>query len=141
MVGMAERAAWRDAIADELLEFLHLGKSSFTGAGPHDHAADAHFENSACAGLQSDFADFRGERCEQFLRHPRGAQQPAALRAVFNLDSGGFHEASLPFVVRHQRDADESSAFGHVDDGCDIFEREILAGADENDRAVLATAE
>lgn len=141
VIGMAEAAVRRNAVANELLQFLHLRKSAFAGARPDRRAVDADFEYAAGAGLQRDFADFRLERREQFLRHPRRAQQPAALRAVFDLDARRFHEVSLPFMVGHERNTDESGAFGDIDHRRDIFEGEILFCTDENDRTILASAE
>ena len=50
-------------------------------------AVDADFENAAGAWLQGEFADFLLEGCEEFLRHPGGAEEPAALSAVLDFYS------------------------------------------------------
>ncbi len=44
-------------------------------------------EYSARCGHERNFADLILKRSQQFLRHPRGPQHPAALGAVANLDA------------------------------------------------------
>ena len=51
-------------------------------------AGQPHLEDAADAGDQRHLAEVAGERGEQLLRGPRGAQQPAALGAVFDLQPG-----------------------------------------------------
>ena len=76
-----------DDVADQLLEFLEVRETPLFLAGPKGFAVDPHLEHSAGAGLQGDLAEFGFEGCQEFLRHPRGAQQPTAARAVFDSHS------------------------------------------------------
>lgn len=84
---MAEVPAGGDAVADALLELLELGKAAFRLPRPDRLAAEAHFEDPAGSGNQGDAGEFLIESGQQFLRHPAGAQKPAALRAILDLDS------------------------------------------------------
>ena len=84
---MAEVPVGSDAVADALLEFLELGKAAFRLPRPDRLAVDAHLEDAAGSGNQRDAGEFLFESGQQFLRHPTGAQQPATLGAVLNLDT------------------------------------------------------
>src|SRR3569623_1011219 len=88
VIGMAEGFVGRDTIADALLQFFEFWKSSFGAARPYMSAVHPHFEHAATARHQGHLAAFIGEREQQFLRQPRCPQQPAALRAKFDLDPG-----------------------------------------------------
>jgi hypothetical protein len=86
-IGMAQVLAWGDPIPDDLLKLLDLRKPSFLGSRPDRVFADTNLENTSSAGHQHKLADFCRERRQEFLSHPRGAQQPAALRAVLDFNS------------------------------------------------------
>src|SRR3569623_1630171 len=95
VIGVAEVFVGRDTIADARLQFFEFRKTSFGAARPHLSAVHPHFEHAATARHQCDLAEFIGEREQQFLRQPRSPQQPAALRAEFDLDSGLVHMVFL----------------------------------------------
>ena len=86
-LGMAEQFCWRNAVADKLLEHLDFRKTALLFTRPEELPTNTYFENAAGSGDQGDFADFIGECGEKFLDHPGRAQQPAALGAIFNLDT------------------------------------------------------
>src|SRR5262249_20589165 len=86
-LGMAQISAGSDAVADELFQLLHVGKAPGGGAGPDFEAIDTGGEDAARAWDQRHFTQFVGEGGEEFLRHPCGAQQPAALGAVLDLEA------------------------------------------------------
>ena len=85
---MAERLVGRDDVADALLQFGDLGKAAFVLARPDYAIAAPDDEHAAGAGYQGDAAEFILEGGEQLLRHPGGAQKPAALPAVFDFETG-----------------------------------------------------
>src|SRR3989442_8985018 len=86
-VGVTEALAGGDGIADQLLELLDVGEAATIVAGPEHGGADAHLEDAAGAGHERDLGDLRLERRQQLLGHPGRPQQPAALRAVLDLDA------------------------------------------------------
>lgn len=73
------------------LSSLDSGKAAFDGALEHGFAVDADDEHAAAAGFEGDFADFLLEGEQQFLGEPAGAQDEAALGAVFDFDAGFGH--------------------------------------------------
>ena len=75
-----------DSVADDLLEFGDFGEASGDLARPNPFAVGVNLEDSARSRLQGEFGDFAVEGGQQLLRHPGGAQQPAALRAVNDSD-------------------------------------------------------
>src|ERR1700682_2475455 len=85
-IGVAEAFAGGDGVANELLEFFHVGKSAAVVTRPEHRRANAHLEDAAGAGHERDLADLRLERRQQLLRRPRRAQEPPALGAVLDLD-------------------------------------------------------
>ena len=78
-----------DQIADALLENLGLGESAIDRPVPDGLAVAGDDEGSACSRDQGQGADFFGKRRQDFLCHPGGAEQPAALAAVGNGDMRG----------------------------------------------------
>src|SRR3569832_1960512 len=94
-IGMAEVFVGRDTIADALLQFFEFGKTSFGAARPYMSAVHPHFEHAATARHQGHLAEFIAEREQQYLRQPRCPQQPAALRAKFDLDPCRVHTVFL----------------------------------------------
>src|SRR2546425_8436345 len=86
-VGVTKALAGGEGVADQLLELLDVGEAPAVVAGPEHGGADAHLEDAADAGHERDLADLRLERRQQLLRPPRRPQQPAALRAVLDLDT------------------------------------------------------
>ncbi len=92
---MAEVALRVDLIADSLLEHLGLGKAAIGLALPDLHIVAADVKYPAGAGHQRHLAEVVAESAEQFLRQPRGAQQPLALGAIRDDD--------FRFCSRHVR--------------------------------------
>src|SRR5574339_819836 len=86
-VTMSQRPLRRDAIAHGLLELLRLGEAPRARAREDQLAVEAHVEHAAAAGHERHLAELRLERRQQLLREPGRAQQPAALRAVLDLDA------------------------------------------------------
>src|SRR5262249_52176967 len=84
---MPERLVGRDGAAPPLLQLLDVGEPPLRLARPHRIAVDAYLEHAALARPQRHLADLLFEGGQQLLRHPGGAQQPAALRAVLDLDA------------------------------------------------------
>ena len=86
---MSERAVGCNAIADKLLDLFDLGKAPVLLARPDDVAVEPHLEDaSCCVGREDDRPELLRERRQQLLRHPAGAQAPAAQAAVCDLDRG-----------------------------------------------------
>ena len=73
-----------DAVSDELLEFLDVGKAPRSFARPDELALRANVEDASRPRDEREFANVVLERGEQLLRHPGGAEKPAALRTVFD---------------------------------------------------------
>ena len=71
---MAQVLVWGNAISDDLLQLLDLGKPSFLGSGPDSVIADTNLENTSSTGYQRKLANIGREGREKFLSHPRGAQ-------------------------------------------------------------------
>src|SRR6266851_5370709 len=80
VVGVAELLAGGDAVSDELLEFLDVGEAPRSFARPDELALRANVEDASRPRDEREFANVVLERCEQLLRHPGGAEKPAALR-------------------------------------------------------------
>src|ERR1051325_2583098 len=83
---MTEVALGGDAIAHALFQLGDVGEAAFVLARPHRLAADANDEHAAGAGNERDAAHLLLEGRKNLLGHPGGAQQPAALPAVFDGD-------------------------------------------------------
>jgi len=71
-------------VADTLLEFLDVRKAAHLSAGPHSLITEPDFENTAGAWSECYGFQFAFEGDEQFLRHPRSAQQPPTLGAILD---------------------------------------------------------
>src|SRR5215467_504594 len=84
---MSEALAGRDDVTHELLELLDVRETASLVARPEPRSADADLEHAARSRHQRDFTDIGLERREQLLRHPRRAQKPTTLRAIFDLDA------------------------------------------------------
>ncbi|KAG1249197.1 hypothetical protein G6F65_019218 [Rhizopus arrhizus] len=67
---------------------LGFGESAIALAVPDQIAVVGDLEDAAGAGLQDHFTQVGRKRGQEFLRHPTGAQQPLALRAVQDDDTG-----------------------------------------------------
>src|SRR5690606_36076004 len=85
-VDMAEVPPRRNAIAHDLLQLRDLGEAAVLAARPDAFAVHVDLEHARAGRAQLQSADFRLERREQLLRHPCRPQEPAALRAVADLD-------------------------------------------------------
>ena len=59
---MAQVLARRDAISDDLLKLLDLGKPSLIGSGPDRVIVDTNLENTSSAGHERKLADIGRER-------------------------------------------------------------------------------
>src|SRR5690606_8156776 len=86
-VRVAEVLVGGDAVADTLLQFLDVGESTLGLPRPEGFAAGAHFEDAAGAGLEGDLAQLLLKGGQELLSHPGGAQEPAALGAIFNFNA------------------------------------------------------
>ena len=73
-------------VPQPLFEDFRLRKTAVGPAVPDGVAVALHHKDAASAGNKSHFADFLTEGLQELLRHPGGAQHPAALRAVFDGD-------------------------------------------------------
>src|SRR4051794_12939573 len=86
-IGMAKAAPRGNLIAHQLLQLLDIWKAALIGARPDLDFIDIHRKNAASSWHQRQLAKL-GLKCrQQLLRIPGGAQQPAALRAIVNLNS------------------------------------------------------
>ena len=110
-VRVPERLLRRDAIAYELLQLFDLGKSAPLTSAPDDRVVHSHIEDASSSRLERGAGDLALERGEQLLSHPGGAQQPAALAAVFDFHprkrahSWIVHlEGSEPFKANRSQD-------------------------------------
>src|SRR5262249_48302039 len=81
-----------DRVAHELLQLLDVGEPSALTSRPQHLIAGANLEDAALAGDQGDLADLGLEGGEELLGHPGRPEQPAALRAVLDLDSRAAHQ-------------------------------------------------
>ena len=79
---MTQGALGRHDIADALLELLDFREAPFALSRPDQPVVEANVEDATGSRNQRHFAELGLECREQLLRDPRGAQQPAALRAV-----------------------------------------------------------
>src|SRR5207245_3201862 len=86
-VAVPEALARSHRVADELLELLDVRKASALPARPERLVIDAHLEDATRARDERHLSELRLERRQQLLRHPGRPQQPAALRAVLDLDA------------------------------------------------------
>src|SRR6476661_1028993 len=86
-VRVSQGAIGGDPVAHALLELLQLRESAFGGAGPDGLAVEGDLEDAFVAGPERDFRELALERREELLRHPRRAEEPAAARAVCDLDA------------------------------------------------------
>src|SRR4029079_15270933 len=98
---MTEIAAGVYHVAHQLLEFCGVGKAAVALAVPDRLIVARDGEDAAGAGHQRDLAQISAEGRQQLLRHPAGAQQPVALRAVGDGDarSGLQHQAALSLAM------------------------------------------
>lgn len=96
-VGMPQVPFRSDPIANSLLNLFHFRKTALAGPRPDDRLIHANLEHAAGPRNQSNFSNFGLKRRQQFLRHPGGAQQPPALRAVFYFHARMFRRHALQF--------------------------------------------
>src|SRR3990172_3418550 len=85
---MPEVTAGGDAVTQALLDLLRLREAALRLARPQRLAVQPHLEDAALAGDERDLAQLLDEGRQQLLRQPGGAQQPAALGAVLDLEPG-----------------------------------------------------
>jgi hypothetical protein len=104
---MPQVPLWRDPIADSLFNLLHFGETALAGPRPDDRFVHANLKHPARPRNESDFSEFALKRGQELLRHPRSAQQPPALRAVFYFHARMFRRHALQFsagpAVRENR--------------------------------------
>lgn len=82
-VDMAEVAARRHLVADQLLELLGLWETASVVTRPDQPAVDADLEHAACVVRdERDRAELLGEGGQQLLREPSSSEQPAAQPAI-----------------------------------------------------------
>src|SRR3569623_198358 len=81
-VEAAEGAVGFDAVTDHLLELLDVGEAAIALALPDQRVIEMNLEDAPRAGNEGHLANFEREGREHLLRHPSGAEQPVALRAV-----------------------------------------------------------
>src|SRR5262249_2668470 len=85
-VRVTEALPGGDPIADELLQLARIGEAAALRARPHEVAPGAHLEDPPAPRDEDQLRDLLLERGEELLGDPRRAQEPAALRAVADLD-------------------------------------------------------
>src|SRR6478672_13208740 len=89
-VAVAKPALGRHLIPDDLLQFLDVGETSMLLTRPEELAVESDFEHATgIVGDEGHRTEFLGKCGEEFLRHPRGPEQPAALPAIRNGDVRG----------------------------------------------------
>src|SRR3989449_9483147 len=141
-VGVTKALAGGEGVADQLLELLDVGEAAAIVAGPEHGGADAHLEDAAGAGHERDLADLRLERRQQLLRHPRRPQQPAALRAVLDLDTRTRLHGHDPAYRGPRIDADVTALPRSAQGGEDLFGDDLdlrgLVAIGDEDQAVDA---
>jgi hypothetical protein len=86
-----------DSIANSLFHLLHFGKATLAGSRPDYCLIDTNLKHTANSGNEGNFSNFALKRGQQLLRHPRGSQQPPALRAVFYFHARMFRRHALQF--------------------------------------------
>src|SRR5262245_44730013 len=86
-ITMAEILIRRDSISDQPLQLLRLGETSLLLTGKDRFPIKPHFKNPARARDQCNLADAVLKSSQQLLGHPRRAQEPAALSAVFDFQA------------------------------------------------------
>jgi hypothetical protein len=75
-----------DSISHSLLQ-LGCFRETFFGGSAEEHVSrEADFEDATLAWDQRNLTQVFAERAEQLLRDPCSAQEPTALRAVFDFD-------------------------------------------------------
>jgi hypothetical protein len=99
---MSERFPWRYQVPHPLLEFSDIRKTTLLLAGPYALVAYAHDENSADSRDKRHAAEIILESGKEFLRHPGGTQQPAALTTVFNFNSRKIHAHPPAYTPQNQ---------------------------------------
>ncbi len=89
-VGMTQVLFRRHQITYQPFQLGNFRKPAFGLARPDDAAAsETHLKDTALgAGHQGHPFQIFLEGAQQFLGHPRGADQPPASGAVFNFDAG-----------------------------------------------------
>src|ERR1700680_314327 len=87
-LGVPELHLRCNPVADQLLQFLDLREPAPFAPGPDRLAINANLENTAASREQRDLSDNSVNRGEEFLSHPSAAQEPSALGAILNFDSG-----------------------------------------------------
>jgi hypothetical protein len=94
-IHMAEIPARREPVADTLLQRFDIGEAAVAFAFPDDLAVDVDLKRAAGRGPERHLADLLAEGREKLLRHPRGTEQPMALRAIDDGDARlGLHVRS-----------------------------------------------
>src|SRR3569623_2144441 len=81
-VDVAEVAVGIDAVTDHLLELLDVGEAAIALALPDQRVIEMNLEAAPRVGNEGYLAHLEREGREHLLRHPSGAEQPVALRAV-----------------------------------------------------------
>lgn len=82
---MSQRPLRIDAIPDQLLDFPGFRETLRLFARKNQFIVETDIEYAAAAGYQTDPLQIMLERGQQFLRHPCRTQEPAALRAILDL--------------------------------------------------------
>src|SRR5437773_11941383 len=74
-----------DPMAVALFQLLELGEPPLRLARPDRLVREAHVEDTPRPGAQRHGTDLPFESRQALLRRPGGAQEPAALRAIYDL--------------------------------------------------------
>src|SRR5690554_3223817 len=85
---MAEIALGPGPVAHQPLQHLGLGKAAVALALPDRLAVERDLEHAAGSRHERHRANILAESRQKLLRHPSGAQQPVALRAINDADVG-----------------------------------------------------
>lgn len=84
---MAKIEIGRDAVPNQALQFGEFGKAARL-ARPESLVVEPDLEDAASSRYECNLPEPELERGEQLLRRPCGAEKPAALRAVLDLQPG-----------------------------------------------------
>src|SRR3954454_16373634 len=96
---MSQMMLRSNPVTHAAFEFLYLREASIGVSRPNGFFIHPHLVHSSGTWLQRDLSDFGREGRQELLRHPRRSQQPTALRAVFDLDSGCSHGSLLALFL------------------------------------------
>ncbi len=87
-VRVAEVASGRNSIANDLLQLFRLRKAPPFLAAPKSLVLERNAKDPLLPRDKRHLPELILERRQELLRYPRGTEEPATLRAVFNAETG-----------------------------------------------------